>query len=74
MVRVSIEVRKGATRFDVSIRARSPARAVNLVEGWYSGGDSRARFSTDYPQSLLAEDLDEQAGMVGFGQLAWVAA
>jgi hypothetical protein len=57
MVKVSIQVRKGAARFDVAFRARNPARAVSLVEGWYPGGDYRARFSTGYPQSLFAEDL-----------------
>jgi hypothetical protein len=73
VAKVSIEVRKGAARFDVAVRARSMARALSLVEGWYPGGDYRVRFPIDHPQSLFAEDLVTQAGMVGFGQLARVA-
>ncbi len=74
MVKVSIEVRKGAVRFDVSVRARSMARALSLVEGWYPGGEYRVRIPIDHPQSLFAEDLVAQAGMVGFPQLSRVAA
>ena len=74
MVKVSIEVRKGATRFEVAVRAQSMVRALRLVEGWYPGGDFRVKFPIDHPQSLFAEDLIAQAEMVGFGQLARVAA
>ena len=74
MVKVSIEVRKGAARFDVSVRARSMGRALSLVEGWYPGGDYQVRFPIDHRQSLFDEDLIAQARTVGFGQLARVAA
>ena len=33
MVKVAIEVRKGAARFDVAVQARSMTRALSLVEG-----------------------------------------
>ena len=74
MVKVSIEVRKGAARFDVAVRVRSMTRAVSLVEGWYPGGDYQVKFPIDHPESFFAEDLITQAGMVGFGQLAREAA
>ena len=74
MIKVAIEVRKGAACFDVAVRARSMTRALSLVEGWYPGGEYRVRIPIDHPQSLFAEDLVAQAGMVGFPQLSRVAA
>jgi hypothetical protein len=41
MVKVSIEVCSGATRFRVSVRAESVRRAVELVEERFSGQDPR---------------------------------
>lgn len=39
MVKVSVEVRKGASRFAVAVSAGSAQRAVSLVQGRYPGGD-----------------------------------
>ncbi len=44
MVKVSIEVRSGAARFDVAVRAESIRRAVELVGGRYPGRDVRVKF------------------------------
>jgi hypothetical protein len=74
VAKVAIEVRKGAARFDVVVRARSMTRALSLVEGWYPGGEYRVRIPIDHPQSLFAEDLVAQAGMGGMLQLSRVAA
>jgi len=74
VVKVSIEVRKGATRFDVAVRAGSMTRALSLVEGWYPGGDYRVKFPIDHRESFFVEDLLAQARMVGLGRLAPVAA
>ena len=74
MAKVAIEVRKGAARFEVVVRARSMTRALSLVEGWYPGGKYRVRIPIDHPQSLFTEDLVAQAGMVGILQLSRVAA
>ena len=74
MAKVAIEVRKGAARFEVVVRARSMTRALSLVEGWYPGGEYRVRIPIDHPQSLFAEDLVAQAGMGGMLQLSRVAA
>jgi len=43
MVRVSIEVRNGAARFDVMVSAESVQRAVSLVGGRYPGRDVRVK-------------------------------
>jgi hypothetical protein len=74
VAKVAIEVRKGAARFEVVVRARSMTRALSLVEGWYPGGEYRVRIPIDHPQTLFAEDLVAQAGMGGMLQLSRVAA
>ena len=74
MVKVSIEVRSGAARFEVAVRASSIQRALSMVEGWYRGGRHRVKFPVDHPESFLAEDLVTQAGMVSFDQLVGAAA
>ena len=47
MVKVSVEVRKGASRFAVAVSAGSAQRAVSLVQGRYPGGDCRVLFPVD---------------------------
>ena len=42
MVKVSIQVRSGAARFDVAVSAESVDRAIDLVGGSYPGCDVRA--------------------------------
>jgi hypothetical protein len=74
VVKVSIEVRSGAARFDVAVRASSIQRALSMVGGWYPGAHHQVKFPIDHPESFLAEDLVTQAGMVSFEQLAQVAA
>jgi hypothetical protein len=74
VVKVSIEVRSGAARFEVAVRASSIQRALSMVEGWYPGGHHRVKFPVDHPESFLAEDLVIQAGMVSFDQLVGAAA
>jgi hypothetical protein len=44
MVKVSIEVRNGSTRFRVAIRAESVQRAVELVGERFPGRDARVSF------------------------------
>ena len=44
MVRVSIEVQSGASRFRVGVQASNIQRAVNVVRGLYSASDVRGIF------------------------------
>ena len=74
MVKVSIEVRSGAARYEVAVRAPNIQRALSIVEGWYPGGHHRVKFPIDHPENFLAVGLVTQAGMVSFDQLAGVAA
>ena len=64
MVKVSMEVRKGASRFAVAVRAESLQRAVSLVRGRHPGGECRVLFPVN-PEELFAED--PAAPAVGFG-------
>jgi hypothetical protein len=73
VVKVSIEVGKGAARFTVAVRAESIQRAVSLVEGRYPKGDVRVRFPID-SEGFFVEDHAARAGIVEAGQLAGIAA
>jgi hypothetical protein len=64
VVKVSIEVRKGASRFAVAVSAESMRRAVSLVQGRYPGGDCRVLFPVN-PEEFFAEDA--AAGAAAFG-------
>jgi hypothetical protein len=52
MVKVSISVQSGATRFDVAVVAESAAQAVRLVRGRYLTSDIRVKAPTG-PEGLL---------------------
>jgi len=62
MVKVSMEVRKGASRFAVAVSAESIQRAISLVRGRYPGGDCRVLLPVD-PGNVVAAD-PARAGMV----------
>ena len=47
MVKVSIEVRKGASRFAVAVSAESFQRAVSLVRGRYPSSECRVLFPAE---------------------------
>jgi hypothetical protein len=63
MVRVSVEVRKGAVRFGVTVRAESFRRAMSIVEERYPNGNVRVKFPL-VPEGLFGEDVTARAGMV----------
>ena len=47
MVRVSIRIREGASRFDVSVQAQSIRRAVGIAADRYPNADVRVSFPVD---------------------------
>jgi hypothetical protein len=67
IVKVSIEVRNGATSFDVSVRAVSISRAVCIVRKRYSASDTRIKFPIDH-ELFFGDDLAARPGIVGFEQ------
>ncbi len=66
MVRVSIEVRSGAARFRVGIRASNIRRAVSLAEGLYTSSDVRVIFPID-PEGFFIEDPFAEEGLLEGG-------
>jgi hypothetical protein len=73
MVKVSMEVRSGAARFDVAVQAESIQRAVSLVRGRYPKGNVRVRFPIE-PESFFVDDRLAPRGIVGLEDKARVAA
>ncbi len=63
MVRVSVEVRNGAVRFSVTVRAESIRRAMSIVEGRYPKGNVRVKFPI-VPEGSFVEKPAARAGMV----------
>ena len=63
MVRVSIEVRSGAARFRVGLRASNIRRALSLAEGLYTASDVKVIFPID-PEGLFIEDRFAKEGLL----------
>ena len=62
MVRVTVEVARGATRYRVAVRAGSERRALEIVEKLSPGGDPRVVF-TDAP--VCPPSMVARAGRAG---------
>ncbi len=73
MVKVTIEVRNGAARFAVAVRAESIRGALNFVASRYPGHDLGVKFPVD-PEGFFVEDPAARAGIVGFEQPGGIAA
>jgi hypothetical protein len=73
MVKVSIEVRSGAARFDVAVQAESIQRAVSFVEERYSSCSVKVRFPIE-PEGFFMEDPTARRRIVGPELPARVAA
>jgi len=73
MVKVSVEVRSGAARFDVAVQAESIKQAVSFVEERYSKGSVKVKCPIE-PESLWVNDLPARRGIVALELPARVAA
>ena len=73
MVKISIEVRSGAARFDVTVQAETIQRALSFVQERYSRGSVKVRFPIA-PESYFVEDPAARSGIVGPEHPARVAA
>jgi hypothetical protein len=67
VVRVSVEVRNGATHFRVGIQASSINSAINLVKAFYSACDVRVIFPID-PEGFFVEDAIAKEGLIESGK------
>ena len=73
MVKISIEVSSGATRFEVAVRAESIERAVGLVAERYPKRDAWVKFPIG-PEDFFVEDPAVRTGIVKVEQPAAIAA
>ncbi|MFL5990952.1 MAG: hypothetical protein ACJ73W_03035 [Rubrobacteraceae bacterium] len=73
MVKVSIEVRNGAARFDVAVQAESIQRALSFVGERYPDGNIRVKFPSD-AEGFFVKDTADQRQIVGYEQAGGIAA
>jgi hypothetical protein len=73
MVKVSIEVRNGATHFNVAVRAQSIKRAMSVVRGRYPRCDVRVKFPID-PEGFFVKEPAPRSGIDGAEQPDLIAA
>ena len=73
MVRVSIRIREGASRFDVSIQAQSIRRAVKIAADRHPNADVRVSFPID-AEAFFIEESATRTARLGREWPEWVAA
>jgi hypothetical protein len=73
MVKVSIEVRSGAARFYVALRAHSFQRAISFVQERYSKGTLKVKSPME-PEGFFVEDPTAAGRMGGLEDGVRVAA
>jgi hypothetical protein len=73
VVRVSIEVRNGAARFNVAVFAQSIWRARSIAENRYPGSDVKVQFPTD-PDGFFGKDPAAKEGPCEFVKRGRMAA
>jgi hypothetical protein len=64
MIRISVEVARGATRYRVAVRAQSIRRALEIVGRQDPGGEAKVAFPID-PESSFVREAATIAGAVG---------
>ena len=65
MVKVCVEVRSGAARFSVAVRAASIRRALSLVRERYPMGEAEVKFPIDPEGFFVEEPGPSRAGPIG---------
>jgi hypothetical protein len=63
VVRVTVEVGRGAIRYKVAVQAESIQRALEIVEGMNPGGEIKVTFPID-PGSFFVEESAAVAGPI----------
>ena len=77
LVRISVEVRSGTTRFRVGVQARSVRKALSMVVGKYPHAEARVAFPAGPEGFFVREpsrDLSAPVGVVGHERTHEVAA
>ena len=73
MVRVSIEVRNGAARFSVAVRAQSIQRALSIARKRYPSSEVGVQFPID-PEGFFVKDRAAVEGQIELEERESVAA
>ncbi len=63
MVRITVEVGRGAIRYRVAVQAESIRRALEIVEGMNPGGELKIACPID-PESFFVEEHAAGAGQI----------
>jgi hypothetical protein len=63
VVRVTVEVGRGAIRYRVAVQAESILRALEIAEGMNPGGEIKVTFPID-PDSFFVEESAAVAGQI----------
>jgi hypothetical protein len=64
VIRISVEVARGATRYRVAVRARSIGRALEIVRRHGPGCETKVAFPLD-PEALFAREAATMADAIG---------
>ncbi len=59
MIRVSVELRNGASQFRVAVQAESIERALEIVKRYNPGKDCRVAFPIDPETFFVGDDVAE---------------
>lgn len=63
MIRISVQVARGAARYRVAVRAQSMGRALEIVGRQNPGREVKVAFPTD-PESFVVRDAVTASGAV----------
>jgi hypothetical protein len=66
VMKVCVEVRSGAARFKVAVRAESIRRALSLVGERYPMGEVQVKFPIDPEGFFVKDPAASRAGSIGF--------
>ena len=64
MIKIAIEVRSGATSFEVAVQAESIEGALAIVKRYHAGKECEVVFPID-PEGFFVEDDPGRGGLVG---------
>jgi len=73
VLRVLIDVRSGAARFEVAVQAQSIQRAMNIVGARYPGACVRVKFPID-PAAFFVNDLAAAEELIEYERPQGIAA
>ncbi len=65
MIRVTVEMREGATLLRATVQAESISRAMSIAQGCHPGRDVRLAFPID-PERFFVEEPEAETGPIEY--------